>query len=235
MFDNLSLFVSTISRGISETVFATVGGIALTIVLSFAAGLGMLSRHLAVRAIARTYSEIWRGTSEVVQLLWIFFVLPVLVGIQLVPIWAGILVLGLNHGAYGAHIVRGAVRSVPAAQVEAAVAISLSPAQRMRRVILPQALVEMIPPFTNLFVQLLKGSALLLLIRVHEITYQAKEVALPRHTDQALLIWTVVLVCYFALAMTITGAMRLLERRAAVWAGRPAPRRRGPRFSMGAS
>lgn len=225
MFDNLSLYVSTISRGLTETVLATAGGIALTIVLSLAAGLGMLSRSLPVRILARTYSEIWRGTSEVVQLLWIFFVLPVMVGIQLIPIWAGILVLGLNHGAYGAHVVRGAVRSVPRGQIEAAMAISLTPAQRMRRVVLPQAVVEMIPPFTNLFIQLLKGSALLLLIRVHEITYQAKEVALPRHTDQALLIWTVVLVFYFAIAMVITGAMRLLERRAAAWAGRPLPRR----------
>ena len=111
------------------------GGIVIATVLSFAFGLAMLSRWRAVRALARVYVEIWRGTSEVVQLMWIYFVLPVLVGYQIVPLAAGIAVLGLNFGAYGAEIVRGAVQSVPRAQYEGAVALSLTPRQRMLRVI----------------------------------------------------------------------------------------------------
>ena len=153
MFDNVGLFVETISAGLLLTVEATVGGIVIATVLSFAFGLAMLSRWRAVRALARVYVEIWRGTSEVVQLMWIYFVLPVLVGYQIVPLAAGIAVLGLNFGAYGAEIVRGAVQSVPRAQYEGAVALSLTPRQRMLRVILPQALVEMVPPFNNLFIQ----------------------------------------------------------------------------------
>lgn len=212
----MSLFVSTISGGLLLTVQATVGGILIATVLSFVFGLAMLAKSRTIRVLARIYVEIWRGTSELVQLLWIYFVLPVLVGYKIVPLVAGIVVLGLNFGAYGAEIVRGAVRSVPKAQIEGAVALNFTPAQRMRRVILPQALVEMVPPFNNLFVQLLKGSSLLTIIFVHEMTYQAREVLIDRHIDQAWLIWTIVLLFYLLLAILITAGMRALER----WAGK---------------
>lgn len=225
MFDNLSLFVSTILDGLWLTVGSTLGGIVIATALSFVAGLAMLSRFTVLRAVTRTYVEVWRGTSEVVQLFWIFFVLPVLTGFQIMPLWAGILVLGLNFGAYGAEIVRGGVQSVPRAQHEGCVALSLSPVQRMRRVILPQALVEMIPPFNNLFIQLLKGSALLTFIGVHEMTYQAGEVLLIRFTGDALLLWSVVLVLYLLLSILITLVMRWLERWAAAKVGRTPVRR----------
>ncbi|MDQ3990459.1 MAG: ectoine/hydroxyectoine ABC transporter permease subunit EhuC, partial [Actinomycetota bacterium] len=204
MPENFSFFLSALLEGVPVTVVATLGGITLTIVLSFAAGLALLSRSRAVRAVSRTYVELWRGTSEVVQLFWIAFVLPVLVGIQFVPLAAGILVLGLNHGAYGAEIVRGAVQSVPTAQYEGAIALNLTPAQRMRRVILPQAVVEMLPPFNNLFIQLLKGSALLSLIDVADLTNigtERLEVAFGR---QSLLIYSIMLVMYLVLALLIT-------------------------------
>jgi polar amino acid transport system permease protein len=161
----------------------------------------------------------------VVQLLWIYFVLPVLIGYRIVPLVAGIVVLGLNFGAYGAEIVRGAVRSVPKAQYEGATALNFTSAQRMRRVILPQALVEMVPPFNNLFIQLLKGSALLTIISVHEMTYQAREVLIDRNIDQAWLIWTIVLLFYLVLAILITIGMRALERWAGKLVGRKPPRK----------
>ena len=220
MPENFWFFVSSLLEGAPVTVVATLGGIVLTIVLSLVAGLALLSRSRAARVVSRTYVELWRGTSEVVQLFWIAFVLPVLVGIQFVPLAAGILVLGLNHGAYGAEIVRGAVQSVPKAQYEGAVALNLTPAQRMRRVILPQAFVEMLPPFNNLFIQLLKGSALLTLIDVADLTNigtERLEVAFGR---QSLLIYSIMLVMYLVFAVLITLGMRLLERGAAARLGR---------------
>jgi polar amino acid transport system permease protein len=220
MFDNLPEFVSTILDGLGPTVEATLGGIAIAAVLSFVFGLATLSGSRTVRVIARVYVEIWRGTSEVVQLFWIYFVLPVLVGYQIVPLAAGIVVLGLNFGAYGAEIVRGAIQAVPRAQYEGAIALSLTPAQRMRRVILPQALVEMVPPFNNLFIQLLKGSALLTIIAVPEMTNQARNVLMDVYTSQAGLIWTVLLVFYLLLAVLITVGMKYLERRAGRIVGR---------------
>jgi polar amino acid transport system permease protein len=220
MFDNLPEFLSTTLAGLGPTVAATVGGIAISAVLSFVFGLAMLSGSRFVRVIARIYVEIWRGTSEVVQLIWIYFVLPILVGYQIVPLMAGIVVLGLNFGAYGAEIVRGAIQAVPRAQYEGAIALSLTPAQRMRRVILPQALVEMVPPFNNLFIQLLKGSALLTIIAVPDMTNQARNVLMDLHTGQAGLIWTVLLVFYLVLAVMITFGMKFVERRAARIVGR---------------
>jgi polar amino acid transport system permease protein len=234
MFDNLPEFFTTILAGLGQTVAATLGGIAIAAALSFVFGLAMLSGSRTVRVIARIYVEIWRGTSEVVQLFWIYFVLPILVGYQIVPLMAGILVLGLNFGAYGAEIVRGAIQSVPRAQYEGAIALSLTPAQRMRRVILPQALVEMVPPFNNLFIQLLKGSALLTIIAVPEMTNQARNVLMDLYTAQAGLIWTVLLVFYLVMAVLITFGMRFLERRAAKIVGRgpsKASRDRGLRIA----
>lgn len=228
----MSLFVSTIAEGLLLTVQATVGGILIAAVLSFVFGLAMLAKSRTIRVLARIYVEIWRGTSELVQLLWIYFVLPVLVGYKIVPLVAGIVVLGLNFGAYGAEIVRGAVQSVPRAQYEGAIALNFTRAQRMRRVILPQALVEMMPPFNNLFIQLLKGSALLNIIFVHEMTYQARRGLIDRHMDQAWLIWTIVLVFYLVLAILITWGMKAIERWAAKLVGRKPTRTKSFRSMM---
>ncbi|GAA5157418.1 ectoine/hydroxyectoine ABC transporter permease subunit EhuC [Pseudonocardia eucalypti] len=220
MFDNLPRILAVLAEGLPATVTATVGGIALTIVLSFAAGLAMLSGRRWMRGVSRVYVEGFRGTSEVVQLFWIFFVLPVLTGLQLLPLAAGVLVLGLNHGAYGAEIVRGAVRSVPRAQVEGAIALSLTPAQRMTRVILPQAVVEMLPPLNNLFIQLLKSTAILSFITVAEVTDKGTKVLVPNFGQDLVLIFTVMLLIYLVLALLITGVMRPLERIAARRLGR---------------
>jgi polar amino acid transport system permease protein len=220
VFDDLSLFLETLLEGVWITVVATLVGIVRASVLALIAGLASLSRRKVVRVIARIYVEIWRGTSEVVQLYWVFFVLPVLVGYDILPLVAGIAVLGLNFGAYGAEIVRGAVQSVPRAQYEGSIALSLPPAQRMRRVILPQALVEMVPPFNNLFIQLLKGSALLTLIGVPDITHQANIVLIPGHADEVTLILVLALLFYLVLSILITFGMRWVERRAAAMVGR---------------
>ncbi|WP_020417801.1 ectoine/hydroxyectoine ABC transporter permease subunit EhuC [Amycolatopsis sp. ATCC 39116] len=224
MSDSTSNIISTILSGLGATVMAAAGGIALTIVLSFVAGLAMLSRSRTVRFVSRVYVEGFRGTSEVVQLFWLYFVLPALVGFKLVPLFAGIIVLGLNHGAYGAEIVRGAVQSVPRAQREGAVALSFSPAQRMFRVILPQAVVEMLPPFNNLFIQLMKSTALLYFISAGEITEKG-ELLRPLYGSQLVLIYGVELLCYLAIAVVITMIMRLLERVLAKRLGREPPPR----------
>ena len=225
--DNLGTFLTVLGQGLPATLIAAVGGILLTVVLSFAAGLALLSPSRTVRAISRIYVEGLRGTSEVVQLFWIFFALPVLVGFQILPIWGGILVLGLNHGAYGAEIVRGAIQSVPRAQYEGALALSLSPAQRMFRVILPQAVVEMIPPFNNLFIQLLKSTSLLSFVFINEITRQATAILIPRFNPQALQIFLLLLLMYLVLSLLITTGMRALERAAGARLGRgPAPAQR---------
>ncbi len=219
MSSSVSHIITSVLSGLTATVTAALGGIAVTVVLALIAGLALRSPSRVVRGISRVYVEIFRGTSEVVQLFWLYFVLPVLVGFQLVPMFAGILVLGLNHGAYGAEIVRGAVNSVPRAQFEGAVALNLTPAQRMRRVILPQAFAEMLPPFNNLFIQLLKSTALLSFIAVPEMTRQG-ELLRPVFGAEIGWIYGTELVLYLLLALLITSGMRTLERFAARRLGR---------------
>lgn len=190
----------------------------VAIAVALTAGLGRLSNNFALRGIATVYIEIFRGTSLLVQLYWIFFVLP-LFGITLDKFWAGFLSVGLNVGSYGAELVRGAIRSVPKGQWEAAYALSMSPARRMRRIILPQALVLMLPPWGNLLIELLKGTALVSLISVADLMFQAKQI--NASTFLSAQSFGTALVVYYVLArFLITPAMRWLERSMARRLGR---------------
>ncbi|MGH3629070.1 MAG: ectoine/hydroxyectoine ABC transporter permease subunit EhuC [Sciscionella sp.] len=232
MFANFSHFLKVLLQGAVPTVELTVLGIALCTAISFVVGLALLHKSIVVRFIARVYVEGWRGTSEVVQLFWIYFVVPILVGIQLVPLWAGVIVLGLNMGAYGAEFVRGAVQSVPQAQYEGCIALNLPPPQRMRRVILPQAIPEMIPPFNNLYIQLLKATAIVSLINVHEITYLGSQRLVTNYGNQTLLIFMIMLVMYLILSVCITVIMRSLERMAGRMVGKRPQRKAKGTYEM---
>lgn len=182
------------------------------------AGLGRLSALWPLRAIATLYIEIFRGTSLLVQLYWIFFVLP-LFGLSLPKFEAGFLSVGLNVGAYGAEIVRGAIAAVPRGQWEAGYALSMSPAKRMRRIILPQALVLMLPPWGNLLIELLKGTALVALIAVPDLMFVAKQI--NGATFRSAEAFGAALLIYYLLArLLITPAMRGLERAMARRLGR---------------
>ncbi len=187
-------------------------------VAALAAGLGRLSSLWPVRSLSVVYIELFRGTSLLVQLYWIFFVLP-LVGISLPKFEAGFLSVGLNVGAYGAEIVRGAIQAVPRGQWEAGYALSMSPAKRMRRIILPQALVLMLPPWGNLMIELLKGTALVALIAVPDLMFVAKQI--NGATFRSAEAFGAALLVYYLLArVLITPAMRGLERAMARRLGR---------------
>lgn len=218
---NFSHFLSVLGQGITATVELTVGGIIVATIDAFLAGILSRSRWRAVRFVVRVWVEGWRGSSELVQLFWVTFAMPALIGFKLVPLWAGILVIGLNIGAYGAEIVRGALDAVPGPQREGAVALSLGPWQQLRLVLLPQSVVEMIPPFNTLFIQLIQATALASLINIGDITYQGVQILQPTAHGQMPLILTIMLVMYLILSLILTGLMRLAEQIAARWAGRP--------------
>ena len=163
-----------------------------------------------VRGTATVYIEIFRGTSLLVQLYWIFFVLP-LFGITLEKFTAGFVAVGMNLGAYGAELVRGAILSVPRGQWEAALALNMSPAKRMWRVILPQALVIMLPPWGNLMIELLKGTALVALIAVADLMFQAKQINGTTFLS-AQTFGTALIIYYILARFLVTPFMRWLER-----------------------
>lgn len=197
-------------QGAWMTIKITVLGCILAVVFAFVAAFGKMSSIWPLRWLAVVYIEVFRGTSALVQLFWLFFVLPHF-GVTLDPIPVAILALGLNIGAYGAEVVRGAVLAVPRGQYEAATALNMSPVTRMRRIILPQAMVAMIPPWGNLFIELLKATALVSLITVSDLTFKAYQ--LNQATLRTVEIFLLVLVIYLGIALVITFFMRALERR----------------------
>lgn len=211
-------------EGLWITVQLMIYSAALAAVVAFGIGLARTSRFWIVRFLSGCYVEFFRGTSALVLMFWLFFALPLL-GWQLVGIWAGTLALGLSYGAYGSEIVRGAVQAVAPAQREAAIALSFSPWQRLQKVIPPQAVPEMMPPFNNLLIELLKGTALASLLSIGELTFQAKLARLS--TGQSAQIYGIILVLYFAVAFVLTRIMRVLERRAKASIGRAVPKGEG--------
>jgi polar amino acid transport system permease protein len=187
---------------------------------AFIAGSARLSRWWIVRMIAGTYVEVFRGASALIILFWIYYALPFF-GVSLDALSAAIIGLGLNSGAYGAEIVRGAILAVPKGQYEASTALNFSPLQRLRYVILPQAVVMMMPPFGNLFIEILKGTSLVSLITLTELTARGKQLATV--TFQAIEVFLVILVIYFVLATGISAVMRQIEARLARNLGRGVP------------
>jgi polar amino acid transport system permease protein len=198
--------------GLGVTLALTAGASAVAGPAAFLSGVARFSSNAWVRGAVRVYGDIFRGTSALVQLFWVYFALPLL-GIRFEPMTAGILVLGLNTGAYGAEIVRGAIQAVPREQHEAAAALGFTKWQAMRRIILPQAILPMLPPFGNLWIELLKGTSLASMITLSELTFRAQtlRVATLRTGE----IFALVLVLYFVASMVILSCVRRLERRLA--------------------
>ncbi|MER6158388.1 ectoine/hydroxyectoine ABC transporter permease subunit EhuC [Streptomyces sp. NPDC001868] len=198
-------------RGVWVTLQLLVFGALLATVVSFVVGVARTHRRWIVRFVAGLYTEVFRGTSALIMIFWVYFVLPLAFGWQLVPMWAGVLALGLTYGAYGAEIVRGALTAVDPAQREGGIALSFTPWQRMRLILLPQAVPEMIPPFANLVVELLKGTALVSVMGMGDLAFSGSLVRLA--LQESVEIYAYLLLIYFVIAFLLTRAMRVLERR----------------------
>lgn len=215
-------YLKPLAEGAWVTIQLTAWSTILGALLSFAFGIGKLSPNWAIRGLSVAYIEIFRGTSLLVQLFWIYFALP-LVGdaigldLRLPPVLAGVLALALNIGAYGAEVVRGAIQAVPRAQLEAARALNFTPRQALWRISLPQAVPEMMPPFGNLAVQNLKDTALVSLISLGDLAFRAEQ--LRNYTQDSTTIYTMILLAYFGMALVLTALMRLLERHLCRWRG----------------
>ena len=206
----LAEFGPRLLEGAVVTIELTVLSAALAIAIAIVMGLMRLADNALVRGAATVYIEFFRGTSLLVQLFWIFFVLP-LFGLTLEKFTAGFLAVGMNLGAYGAEVVRGAIQAVPKGQYEAATALNMSPATRMRRIVMPQALLIMLPPWGNLLIELLKGTALVALISVTDLMFQARQI--NASTYLSIESFGTALVLYYLMARClITPGMRWLER-----------------------
>ncbi|MCK1292035.1 ectoine/hydroxyectoine ABC transporter permease subunit EhuC [Bradyrhizobium sp. 30] len=211
LWDFLSEYWPQFIAGAAVTLEQFALASALTSVISVLFGLMKLSDSFVVRVIASTYIEFLRGTSLLVQIYWMYFVLPIF-GLPIGNFAAGFIAVSMNAGAYGAELVRGGIQSVPRGQWEAAYALSLSPAKRMWRIILPQALLIMLPAWGNLLIGVLKGTALVSLISVADLMFAAK--AINNNTFLSAQAFGTALLLYYLMArFLVTPAVRWLEAR----------------------
>jgi len=200
-------------KGTIVTLEQTALGTLIAIVVAMVAAFMKMSSFFPIRWLGITYIEIFRGTSLLVQMYWIFFVLP-LFGITLNKFTAGFLSVGLNLGAYGAELVRGGIQAVPKEQHEAAIALNLPKLTRIRRIIFPQALLKMLPPWGNLLIELLKATALVSLISVTDLMFEAKMIN-NRTYLSAQTFGTALIIYYMIARLIITPGIRWMERRLA--------------------
>lgn len=201
-----------------------------TLVMFAAAGIlgtARLSPRWYVRVPATCFVEFFRGTSAIVQLFWAFYVLP-FAGISSPPMLTAVVILGLNEGSYASEIVRAGIKSVPIGQVEATVALNLGRWKRFWRIIFPQAVAFMIPPFGNTLINLTKLTSLASLVTVSDLTFRAQ--AIRTNIGHTPLVFGIILVTYFLVSMVISvlavAAERLVRRR--VGGSAPGPGQWGP-------
>lgn len=198
-------------RGIVTTLTVLGGSIILGYTMAFIAGLCRLSKNKIIRTCTTIYVEIFRGTSLIVQLFWFSYALPMLFGIHLgSDLFAAVFAISLNYGAYMSEVVRGSILSVAKGQTEAGIALNLSPYQRMRYIIFPQALRMMLPEFGNYLIQMLKATSLVSLIGMTDILYYGN---ILRSSNLAIesTVYFYILIFFFILALPLIWLTRKME------------------------
>ena len=202
-----------IMAGLGVTIAYTVGTILLGLAIGLVTGLLRLSRNPMITAPLVAYVEIFRCTPLLVQIVWFYYALPVVLGIDIPAHLAAVLVLSLYTGAFYAEIIRGGVNSIERGQWDAARAIGMRRNQVMRHVILPQAVKRMIPPFMNQSIIQLKNTSLVSTIAVADLLYQGTIITAA--TYRPLEVYTLVAIIYFLVLFPLTLAAQQVERRLA--------------------
>nr|WP_283805048.1 amino acid ABC transporter permease [Afipia sp. Root123D2] len=209
IFDNWHILVAGLGVTLQVTFVSLLCGMVLGIIL----GMMRLSSNRILATIALAYVAVLRNTPALIQLIWVYYCLPLLIGFDLEATTSCIVALSLHAGGYVGEIVRGGIQSIDQGQVEAARTIGLSRWQTMYKVILPQALRRMIPPLVNEGISLLKYSSLVSVLGVADLTYQAQ--VLSTTTFRPLEVFTFLGIEYFVLCSVASYGAHILELRLA--------------------
>jgi polar amino acid transport system permease protein len=192
------------------TVSISVVAIVFSVLIGMIVSLGALSGFRVLRIANRVYVEVFRSIPILVMILWVYYGLPVLLGVSLEPFMAGVVALVLCDSAFQAEIFRGGIQSIDRGQGEAADSIGLTYGDKMRFVILPQAVKRILPPLGNQFVYVLKMSSLVSVIGLMELTRRANELTVVEY--RPLEIYTILLLEYLVLILVASWGVRRLER-----------------------
>lgn len=198
-------------RGAVVTVEITAASLLLGCTLGLLIGIGRLNpRRRIIYGFCTAYVAFIRGTPLLVQLFILFFGLPQF-GILLPAFVCGVIGMGVYSGAYVSEVVRGAIQSIDRGQMEAARSIGMSSGLAMRSVILPQAVIRMIPPLGNEFIALIKNSALVSLLTIHDVMHEGQKIISV--TYRSLEVYLAIAVVYFILTGATTLVLRHFEKR----------------------
>jgi polar amino acid transport system permease protein len=195
--------------GLKITLLVTASSLFLSFFIGLLVGMMRLSKLRLISAPASLFVLLLRNTPVLIQLVWVYYCLPIIFGIDLAPVTACILALSLHGGAYTAEIVRSGIQSIDVGQIEAAKSIGLTYTQTMQKVILPQAFRRITPPLANEGITLLKYSSLVSTLGVADLTYNAQVVATT--TFRPLEIYSALALEYFLLCSILQYATFRLE------------------------
>ena len=198
-------------QGLGVTVLFTVAIVAAGLVVGLVAGLMRLSSWRVVRWVAQAYVEVFRCTPVLVQLVWFYYALPILLGVEMSATTAAALALALYGGSFYSEIIRGGIVSIEAGQREAAEALGMMPGQAMRRIILAQAVRRMVPALMNQSIIQFKNTSLVSVLAVPDLLYQGQAVA--HDTYRPLEVYSLVAVIYFAVLFPLTLLVGRIEAR----------------------
>ena len=197
--------------GLYYTVLLSLTAILISVVTGLLVALPGLSENRYLRGFNRVYVELVRAVPILVLILWVYYGLPQLSGLTISVFWAGVIALALSDSAFQAEIFRAGIQSINRGQYEAAHSVSLSYADTMRFVILPQAIRRILPALGNQLVYMLKMSSLVSVIGMQELTRKANELVVTEY--RPLEVYTVLVLEYLALILIVSAAVRWLERR----------------------
>jgi His/Glu/Gln/Arg/opine family amino acid ABC transporter permease subunit len=198
-------------EGLWLTVILTILSMVVGLVIGMVVALARLSPWPVLRVSAHGYTELLRTTPLLVQIAWIFYVLPLVTGIALTPFVSGLVAVGLNVGAYMAEVYRAGIMSVSPGQTQAGLALGMTRSAVMRRIVLPQATLRMVPPMASMWVSLFKDTSILSAIGVTELMFRGRYVA--TQTYRPLEIFTAVAIVYFVLTYPQSLGVNYLYRR----------------------
>ena len=197
--------------GLGYTIALSICAIVISIVIGLLIALPGLAKGRAPRTMNRVYVECFRAIPILVLLLWVYYGLPVVLDIGITAFWAGVVALAISDSAFEAEIFRGGIQSISKGQIEAADSVGLSYYDKMRYVILPQAIRRILPPLGNQLVYMLKMSSLVSVIGLSELTRRANELVVTEY--RPLEIYTILVLEYLILILIVSAGVRWLEKK----------------------
>lgn len=198
-------------HGFWATVSISVAAVTISMTIGLLVALMGISKNRALFLLSRVYVEVFRSIPILVMILWVYYGLPILTGVQFTVFVTGLICLAISDSAFTSEIFRGGLQSVKKGQSEAALSLGLTKAQTMRLVILPQVIRAVLPALGNQFVYILKMSSLVSVIGYQELTRRANELTLAE--QRPLEIYTFLVLEYLVLILLVSWGVRVMERR----------------------